>query len=209
MILDITPPLAGTLEYKLSTCFFKGGGSSKPPANTSQEKAVAEIALKRYQRYMDVYRPLEDVAIADVTGDAAAQRIEGWAGNRLNADAAQVMAANQAITVDPSGQMPQMAMMDNQRAAAVAKSGAEIAGLGRKQKIGGLQTAVGIGTGQAADTQLAFKDLAGSALEQSIKNSELSLESNLNRTQAQGSVVGAIGAVGMNAYDKYKAAPKA
>jgi hypothetical protein len=182
-----------------------GKGSNKPPANTSQERAAAEVALKRYQRYMDVYRPMENAAIADVIGDQSGQRIERWAGGRLNADAAQTMAAAApGQGRDPSGQMVQGGIMNTQRAAAIGSAAAEQAGLGRKQKISGLSAAIGIGTGQAKEAQLAFNDLAGSSLERSIKQQELDFNSRADRLNTYGSAIGAATSFGANTYNEQK-----
>lgn len=203
MDLEVSPPLASSLEHKFSALFFKGGESAKTPPNTSQEKAAAEVALQRYQRYIDIYRPLENAAIADVTSDESANRVERWAGNRLNADAAQTMAAASPLGgMDPSGQVAQMGVYDPSLAASMGQGAAEVSGLGRKQKIAGLDAAIGIGTGQAKEAQLAFNDLAGASLENAIKQQELSFNARANRLETYGSAAGTAIRGGMAWYDK-------
>lgn len=180
-----------------------GGGSSspKPTPNTSQEKAAAEVALKRYQRYMQVYRPLEVAALKDVTGAAAGNRLVQRAQGMTNADAAQTMAAAQpARGMDPSGQQAQGIMADPTRAAAIASAAAEQAGLARRQKLGGLASAINIGTGQARDAQLGFNALAGSSLQRAIAQQEQKFNERSSKLNTVGSAIGAAGAIGENIF---------
>lgn len=145
------------------------GGSKNEVKETSAERANASVALKRYRRYLNVYRPLEAAAFGDVTGDSSARHIERVASGRINADSAQLLENNRLPAgLDPSRGTAFKAIHNPTRAAIVADAASDAAGLGRKQKIAGLQAGANIGSGQLDDVQLSFGALAGQELERSI-----------------------------------------
>lgn len=202
MYLDILPPLAGSVEYKLTTVFFKGG--DKPEVKeTPHQRALAEIAMKKYQRYHRVTQPLERAAIADVMGEGSANQLVKRAGGILNADQAQTLAAAApGYGHDPSSGMTQQRITDPTRAAIVAQSAADLAGLGRKQRITGMKAAVDIGQGKATDAQLGFEALAGPSVNAAIDNSKTRFNEDASRLNTIGAGAGAIAGYGAGMYDR-------
>ena len=82
----------------------------------------------------------------------------------------------------------------------VADAAGKAAGLGDRQKVAGLQAAVSIGSGQATDTQAAFDDLAGSALQENISRQETAFNRQAAKTNAIMTGVGALGGAAKNAW---------
>lgn len=168
-----------------------GKGGSNEIKETSQERANAEVAMKRYGRYMSVYRPLEEAAFNDLTSDASGAHIERVAGARINADSAQMLERNKLPSgVDPSRGAAYAAVNNPARAAIVADAASEAAGLGRKQKIAGLQTAANLGAGQINDVQLGFADLAGQSVSKAIDKQTASFNRSNQNTAALMSAIG-------------------
>ncbi len=175
-----------------------GKGGSANVEETAQEKAAAEIAMKRYQRYQEVYRPnVEDVAFADVTGDAAAAALERRAGGMASADNAKAL--DMAMKNMPSSGKPSVMGLEDQveQSKAAAETSGRVAGLGDRQKMAGLQIATSIGTGQANDTQVSFDALAGDALKENISKQEATFNRRAARTNATMTGVGAVARAGM------------
>lgn len=176
-----------------------GGGKKNEVKETAAERANAEVALRRYGRYLNAYRPTEAKAFADVAGDASAQHLERTAAARVNADSAQVLDHQRLPAgVDPSRGAAFGAVNSPSRAAIVADAATKAAGLGRKQKIAGLQAAVNIGAGQADEAQLAFGDLAGGALNESI-NKQVA---DFNRRNSNAGALMSLAGAGVSAYTR-------
>lgn len=178
-------------------------GKTPEVKETAAEKAAAEIALNRYNRYKEVYAPFEEKAFNDITGDASATALNRKAGGMINADSAKAldmsMRNQQAGMIDPSRGGFRAAVEDPERAKMVADAAGKAAGLGDRQKVAGLQAAVSIGSGQATDTQAAFDDLAGSALQENISRQETAFNRQAARTNAIMTGVGALGGAAKNA----------
>lgn len=181
------------------------GGSSKTPEvkETAQERAAAEIAMNRYNRYKTTYAPFEDKAFADMAGDESATALSRKAGGMVNADSAkaQYMAQkNQSAAIDPSRAGYRDMTQDTDRAKAIADAAGKAAGLGDDQKVAGLQAAVNVGTGQANETQISFDKMAGTALDENISRQETAFNRNAARTSAIMSGVGAVGGAAANTW---------
>jgi len=180
---------------------MSGGGGDNEIKETSQEKAAADIAMKRYTRYKEVYAPFEDKAFDDMAGEQSATALSRKAGGMVNADTAkaQYMAQqNQGAAIDPTRSGYRAMTADPDRAKAVADAAGKAAGLGDDQRVAGLQAAINVGTGQANDTQISFDKMAGSALDENISKQETAFNRNAARTNAIMSGVGAVAGAAKN-----------
>jgi hypothetical protein len=201
MHFDITPPMADSVEYKLSQCFYKGGGGSNKIPETSQERAAAEIALKRYQRYANVYRPFEEAAFKEMTSDVNAQRFQDRTQGIVNANQAQMLAKGTPAGVDPTTGAFKSALGDRQMSQDYARTMGRTEGLARDQQIAGLQAAVNIGTGQANEAQVSSDALAGAALDESIGRAQTRFNERNAKLNATMTGIGMLGRAGQYAWD--------
>lgn len=176
-----------------------GGGGSKDVPESSQEKAAAEVALKRYTRYAEVYRPFEEKAFNDITSASNAANLENKVKGQMAADTAQIMAKAVPRGVNPGQGNLQSALGDRTRAQGAAASVARADGLGRDQQIGGLQAAINIGTGQQNEAQLSYEDLAGAALDENISNQVSKFNEQSSKTNSNMMALGAATRVGIGA----------
>lgn len=164
-------------------------GKGSKPKETEEQRALAEIAAQRFNRYKEVFAPLEDQYIQQVFdvrdqpnyetagGLAAAEFQKGFQKGQENL-------ANEMFQqgVDPSSGAFQENSAALRRAQAVGQglgvSGAKVANTDRFYK--GLQGVMAIGQGQAAD---AIDGLGGIA-RQSQERANAAAESAFNRSSA-------------------------
>ena len=179
-----------------------GGGGSNKVKETSQEKAAAEIAMKRYQRYEKKYVPVENNAFADVTSKSSAVALERKAGGMVNADSAKAFdtAMKNMPASRPGSQQQKAAIDQTDRAKASGEVAGKISGLGERQTMKGLQIATSIGTGQANDAQVSMDSMASDALRENIGKQEADFNRRAARTNAVASGIGAVAGAGMNLY---------
>lgn len=144
-------------------------GKGKTPKETEEQRALAEIAAQRFNRYKEVFAPLEDQYIQQVMdvrdqsnyetagGLAAAEFQRGFQTGQENLQNEMFQQG-----VDPSAGAFQENSAALRRAQAVAQgrgvSGAKVANTDRFYQ--GLRGVAAIGQGQAAD---AIEGMAGIA----------------------------------------------
>ena len=156
-------------------------GSAKTPDETEQERALAEIAAQRFNRYKEVFAPLEDQYIQQVF-DVRNQDNYETAGGLA---AAEYQRSFQKAQNDLSGQMMQQGVDPSsgayegnsaalRRAQAVGQglgvSGAKVANTDRFYQ--GLKGITAIGQGQAADAITGMGDIAKTARENANRDAE-------------------------------------
>lgn len=163
------------------------GGGGKRPNETEEQRALAEIAAQRFNRYKQVFAPLEDQYIQQVFdvrdqgnyetagGLASAEFQRGFQTANENA-AAQMFQQG----VDPSAGAFQGNSAALRRAQAVKQglgvSGAKVANTDRFYQ--GLKGVIGMGQGQATNAISGLSDIAQSAQEKANAQAESSFQSN-------------------------------
>jgi len=162
-------------------------GKAKTPDETEQERALAEIAAQRFNRYKEVFAPLEDQYIQQVF-DVRNQDNYETAGGLA---AAEYQRSFQKSQNDLSGQMMQQGVDPSsgayegnsaalRRAQAVGQglgvSGAKVANTDRFYQ--GLRGITAIGQGQAADAITGMGDIAKTARENANRDAENSFNSS-------------------------------
>ena len=162
-------------------------GKAKTPDETEQERALAEIAAQRFNRYKEVFAPLEDQYIQQVF-DVRNQDNYETAGGLA---AAEYQRSFQKSQNDLSGQMMQQGVDPSsgayegnsaalRRAQAVGQglgvSGAKIANTDRFYQ--GLKGITAIGQGQAADAITGMGDIAKTARENANRDAGNAFDSS-------------------------------
>ena len=157
------------------------GKSAKKPNETEEARALAEIAAQRFNRYKEVFAPLEDQYIQQVfdvrdqgnyetAGGIAAAEFQGGfqkAQNNLGGELFQQGA-------DPSSGVYQENSAALRRAQAVAQGrGVSAAKVGNTDRFyQGLRGVMAIGQGQAADAIDGMGNIARSAQEKANSAAE-------------------------------------
>ena len=173
------------------------GKGAKKLDETEQERALAEVAAQRFNRYKEVFAPLEDQYIQqvfDVRNQSNYENAGGIAASQLQREfqTGQDKLSDQMLQqgVDPSSGAFQENSAALRRAQAVGQgigvSGAKVANTDRFYK--GLRGVMAIGQGQSAD---AIEGMAGIA-RQSQKNAITSAESAFNSNKAVRNIGGGI-----------------
>lgn len=164
-------------------------GKGSKVDETEQERALAEIAAQRFNRYKEVFAPLEDQYIQqvfDVRDQSNYETAGGIAAAQFQKEfqTGQDKLTDQMIQqgVDPSSGAFQENSAALRRAQAVGQgvgvSGAKVANTDRFYQ--GLRGVMAIGQGQASD---AIEGMAGLA-RQSQEKAAASAESAFNRSSA-------------------------
>jgi len=198
-------------EYEGPVDLCSSGGSYEVP-ETPEEKELAKISLEKWNRYKDVYRPLEDKYMAKVdnmTSDAAYDRIGGLTGNAIVAGAgSQMDAGNQAMFqggINPnSGKFMGANSTLMSKGSKVLSSAVNQAnrGLGT-EKIARMEGIVNIGQGQASDAVKGLSDIAAS----SVDTAEQRAKGIYNDYQGTLESVGTIGGAGLRGYMEPRSKP--
>ena len=165
------------------------GKGAKKLDETEQERALAEIAAQRFNRYKEVFAPLEDQYIQqvfDVRDQSNYENAGGIAASQFQREfqTGQDKLSDQMFQqgVDPSSGAFQENSAALRRAQAVGQglgvSGAKVANTDRFYQ--GLRGVMAIGQGQASD---AIEGMAGLA-RQSQERATASAESAFNKSSA-------------------------
>lgn len=176
-----------------------GGGGSSEVRETSQEKSAAEVAMKEWSRYKNVYVPLENEWMEDIrvtepernqiVGEAAGLTNQRF--NTLQRDVvSRVAPGSGKFTMATTG-------LNAQRGASVGRSMATAASLADDADLAGLQTSVALGRGQATDTQLGLGGIARRSVDNATSDAFDRWNSSNNKADTIGGLAGTI------AYDTY------
>jgi hypothetical protein len=198
-------------EHEGPVDLCKGGGDYEVP-ETEEEKEFSRVSLEKWNRYKDIYRPLEDQYMAKVdnmTSDAAYDRIGGLTGNAIVANAgSQMDAGNQAMF--QGGINPNSGKFMGANAALMSKGSKVLSsavnqanrGLGT-EKIARMEGIVNIGQGQASDSVKGLADIAAS----SVDTAEQRAKGIYNDYQGTLESVGTIGGAGLRGYMEPRSKP--
>lgn len=163
------------------------GGGGKRPDETEEQRALAEIAAQRFNRYKEVFAPLEDQYIQQVF-DVRNQGNYETAGGLASAEYQRSFqdtnekAAGQMFQqgVDPSSGAFQGNSAALRRAQAVKQgmgiSGAKVANTDRFYQ--GLKGVISMGQGQASEAIGGMSDIAQTAQQRANAAAESSFQSN-------------------------------
>ena len=194
-------------EYEGPVELCIGGSDPYEVPETAEEKELAKISIEKWNRYKDVYRPLENKYMAKVDGmasDANYARVGGLTGNAIKTDAGgQLDTANQAMFqggINPnSGKFMGANSALLSQGSKVLSSAVNQAhrGLGT-EKISRMEGIVDIGQGQSAGVVKGLSDIASN----SVDSAKQLAEGAYNDYQGTLESIGTAGGAGLRTYMK-------
>ena len=183
-----------------------GGGGSTKIKDTASQKALANIAAKRFNLYQQYYVPLENQFMQDVFGMLDQSAFENVSGFVNALQQPQFQAARRDMEraafsqgVDPtSGQF-------QARGEAMGQAQARGMGLGTAEALSGqtdryyqgLQNIIAMGQGQAGQAISGLSDVGDIASKRAAAEAKTGLSNYLGRQQMLGSAVGTGVGIGM------------
>jgi hypothetical protein len=183
---------------KISRLWFKGGDYEVE--ETEDQRALAQVAAERWQRYQSVFVPAENKYIeeslnydnegrqAQVQGQAAASAQEG-----SSAATDENLASLSKVGITPDSGAFQEAIGDNAVASGaiqtdlVTKTGQAL----QDSKVNRMKNVVAIGNGQASETVAGMSDIAQSSAAQASERGDRRYAEDSSREGAAGAVAGA------------------
>lgn len=191
---------------KFSRLFFKGGGGGGIE-DTEDQKALADIALDRFQRYQDLYVPAENRYIDEVLNYDSASRME-QAGGQATAN------VQQSFTEGFAGQRQDMAAQGINPTSGASQQALQAYGansmfaqsdnMNRSEqsiqdaKITGLQNVTAMGQGVAGNAMQGLGDAASYSAEEARRRSDNAFNASSANRYVGGAVLG--GAIGYQRY---------
>jgi hypothetical protein len=168
-----------------------GGGGSNEVKETPEEKELAKIAGERWERYQDVFVPLENQYMAEVDDMGTQQAMDEVTGQAVT----NVMQGAEVPAVDPNRGQPGIgAALGRARAGAATKAATGLRG----QHLQGMQGIVQMGQGQSASAMQGLGDVASQAASEAQGEAFRDFNRRQSWLNLGGQVAGAGMAYGMN-----------
>jgi len=177
-----------------------GGGGSGVPDETPSQRALAEVAAQSFNRYRDVFAPMEDAYIQDVVGMSSQENYEraaGIGGTAYQAEFDPIVREQQSEMlsrgIDPSsgafGEGSQALRRAHAAGQGLGVANAQIANTDRFYQ--GLSNVVAMGQGIPTQAIGGYSDLASSAAEQASSEAETRFGKRQQGQQILGTAAGA------------------
>jgi len=183
-------------DYHGDIALCKGGGSNEVK-ETSQEKALAEISMQQWGEYQDRFRPFEDEWISDIekTPEDRAKisgQVAAAVGNKFDANQAGIIKSSVGRGAAPGSGAFKAAMGQNalQRGAVASKGIAAATQAVDDQTYTGLQQAISMGRGEAAEATRDMTTLARDAANSAIGDARNSSEAKSSMVSSAMSAAG-------------------
>lgn len=183
-----------------------GGGDNKIE-ETPEQKALAEVAMSRWQDYQTLFRPYEDKFMRRVdnlnteqkfsqAGNMASAAVGGEFSNAINQSAMRLGAAG----INPqSGLFQQELIKLEQQKARVKADTVNQAQVAQQDRYtSGLENIVAMGQGQATSAMSGMGDIASNANRYASNEAQNQYRNNMDNQQAIGGVIGAGTRYGLN-----------
>lgn len=170
---------------------MSGGGTPKQE-ETEMERAQADIGAKKWFRYVEQYRPLENQLIGKVLGYGSRAQHDRSIG-----DAVQTMRKAQGTTsINPNN--PASASTGIANAVNLASAANEGEKFNRQRETGGLKGAVDLGSGLDSGATQMVSRLAAIEGQQAKANAIQEATDNANMMSGIGAMAGLAIGTGMN-----------
>lgn len=191
---------------KFARINFKGGGGGSID-DTEDQKALADIALDRFQRYQSLYVPAENRFIDQVQSYDSEARMNQAAGAAVGnvqqafSEGFQDQRADMAAqNINPASGMYQQAVSDfgNNMMFAQADNVNRSEQSIQDAKLTGLQNVVAMGQGVAGNAIQGLSDAAGYSAQDAQRRAENSFNRRMGNQYIGGMALG--GAVGFQQY---------
>lgn len=199
---DFAPSRFNILPNKLNghRVFYKGKAATVK--ETREERALAEVAQKKWTYYKDNYQPLENEYMRKVDAqdtDGARDFATGMAASATTAEfggAAKEVASGMAEHgINPNSGKAKFTMSGLSDAQAGASSEAKAQALNSQDDayVGGLSNVVAIGNNKSTTATAGLSELAQTASAKAANDAQNSFNNRAARLSAIGSVAGAVG----------------
>lgn len=188
-----------------------GGGGDNKIEETKAEKAQAEIALKRWSDYQEVFKPFENKYMSEVDKMNSTAQMDRASNLALNPiattfakEGAQIQGNMNASGINPNsgkGIVTRNLVADAQATAEV-DAASRTTSMQQDAYVGGLQNITAMGQGQATNAVSGMGDIANRAQSYAADSARDSLANRNNVRSGVGAIVGAGVAYGMNDNDE-------
>lgn len=175
-------------------------GDAESVKETEQEKAAAEVALKKWNYYQENFRPIEDEFMKKVDGmnSAAAKNFAtGTAASAVTANfdntRDQAHASLTSAGINPNSGAYKSTMNDITNSVGLASADAKVRALNSVDDnyVTGLSNVSAIGRGQSTEAQFGLHDLAVGAQQNATQSAQDSFNRSSANLNAAGSLAGA------------------
>ena len=165
-----------------------GGGGDNEVKETADQKANAEIAVKRWNDAQTRLKPMIGSFAADVTRDPSL--METKMAGAVNADVAQ---ATERAKIDPTSG-GRTGLREAAGVGATLSKGATTAVQGANdQQVAGLQAMTSLGRGQAISAELGYSDLARTSVGKAISDTAAKEDTRNAIAGTAGNIIGLAG----------------
>lgn len=188
------------------------GGKTPKQEITEEERALAEVAAQKWERYKTAFAPAQEAYMAkvDALGTPQVNRYaRGAASSSVTAQASQRpglrLAASRGLNLNSGSVLADMAdtARDTQSVATDTTLGAQLSA--EDAYAGGLQAVAAMGQGQSSQAQAGMSDLARIASDEA----RTKLQTKLQERQARKELIGTLAGAATQAYGSNQAAKKA
>jgi hypothetical protein len=182
-------------------------GDAPSVKESQQEKAAAEVALKKWNYYQETYRPIEDQFMKNVdsmNSDGAKDFATGTAASAVTANfdntRKQAGGSLRSAGINPNSGAYKSTMNEIEQAEAGASSDAKVRALNSVEDnyVTGLSNVSAIGRGQSTQAQHGLHDLAVGAQQKATQSAVDSFNRSSDNLNAAGSLAGAALYMGKN-----------
>ncbi len=179
------------------------GGGGDEVKETAQKRALAKVAVERYERYDQVFKPLENKFIANRTGPDARRRMQGKAGREAAIKSKMVFgkANEKALTAGNNGAGPGSGSFANEitggnEAAATGLSQVDGRNIADSQMVGEKQNIIRMGRGKEIDGLNGMVRAASRAGERATARAHAAS----SRSDRYAEAIGTVAGMGTSAY---------
>lgn len=190
------------------------GGGDNSVEETEEQKAYADVASKKWQKYKTMHRPVQDRYMQDVerrNSDQAYEQASGLASVPVENQFTQAVMGT-ASSMSNQGLNPNSGMFKEElnkldrKKQQVKSDIANQAQISQQDRYtGGLQGIVAMGQGQEAQATSGLGDIAGMANQRAQNDAQINASKRYDNQQVAGAVVGGGLRYGLKQYEDGKA----
>ena len=189
---------------------MSGGGGDNKIDETEQQRALADVAMRRWQDYQQNFRPFENDFMRDIdrlnsedsyrrAANVGAAAVNSEFSNAINQSAVRLGAAG----INPQSGLfrGELDKLERQKAKVKADTMNQSQVSQQDRYAQGLQNVVAMGQGQAGEAMAGFGDIAGNANRYARNEARNDMSNRLDNQAAAGMGVGIGARYGLNYLD--------
>lgn len=186
------------LKFKKLKLFFKGGGDTSID-DTEDQKALANVALNKYNRYQTTFKPIEDDYIGKVTTSNNAdnrQRAQNIGAVNTESEFADKLkqevqpAIGAGVDVGSGAAVNAINANELQKGEARANNTSMSQQAVQDSEIQGYQQVVGMGNGQATEAINGMSAIASESAAKAQQDAQNDFQKDASQSQAIGGAIG-------------------